>query len=132
MIHDAIHLLAQTIESNYLVDVIPEYPKASCENEIPWSYGNEFLVQLRKIKFTGLSGYIEFDENTGYRKNVTLAIVDKTRSGVDLVGFWRDYVQDNPIEIVRSYAKEKDQVMDKLNRNLIITTKLVRKIFFYN
>lgn len=74
--------------------------------------------------FNGLSGFIAFDQTTGFRTNLTLAIVDKTKTGVDLVGYWNDSNGKKPIEIVRNYAKEKDQILDKLSRNLIVTTKL--------
>lgn len=42
---------------------------------------------------------------------------------INKVGYWRDWKKE--IEIVRSYAREKDQVLNKLNRNLNVTTKLV-------
>lgn len=119
-------------------------PIVSCDKETPWSFGNEFIKMLKMTNFNGLSGHIEFDPASGFRTNVTLAIVDKTKTGVDLVslfliisiklnmtqillkvGYWREFNNKKPIEIVRSYAKEKDQVLDKLNRNLIVTTKLV-------
>ncbi|CAF0769478.1 unnamed protein product [Brachionus calyciflorus] len=124
MIFDALSLLAKTIESQNLVNIIPEFPKASCESETPWLYGTEFMKHMKNMKFNGLSGNIEFDVYTGYRKNLTLCIVDKTRTGVDLVGYWKDINSSKSIEIVRSYSKEKDQVLDKLSRNLIVTTKL--------
>ena len=117
--------MAKTIENHNLANIIPESPKASCESEKPWSYGTELMKSLRKTKFNGLSGSVEFDEETGYRKNITLSIVDKTRIGIDLVGYWKEANLSKPIEIVRSYAKEKDHIFDKLNRNLIVTTKLV-------
>lgn len=97
----------------------------SCQREIEWPFGAEFVKYLRMSKFAGMSGNVEFDTVTGHRINLTLSIVDKTRTGVDLVGYWRDKTTQKSIEIVRSYAKEKDHVLDKLNRNLIITTKLV-------
>jgi hypothetical protein len=40
---------------------------------------------MKLNKMQGLSGQIEIDEKTGYRKNNILSIVDKSRSGVDLV-----------------------------------------------
>lgn len=110
---------------------MPENPRASCESEKPWIYGSELMKNLRKTKFNGLSGVVEFDQYTGYRQNIALSIVDKTKIGIDLVGYWRDNNSSKPIEIVRSYAKEKDHIFDKLNRNLIVTTKLVRNKWFF-
>lgn len=122
--YDAFLLLAKTIDQKNLVDVIPESPRISCETEAQWTFGSKFMDFIKKTKFLGLSGNVEFDQTTGYRQNITLSIVDKTKIGVEIVGFWRDKT-DIPIDIVRSYAKEKDRVMDKLNRNLIVTTKIV-------
>lgn len=119
-------MLANTIDRQNLADLIVQSPTVSCQRETPWSFGEEFMRNLKMSQFNGLSGYIQFDPNTGYRTNLTLSIVDKTKTGVDLVGYWRDSSPKRPIEIVRSYAKEKDQILDKLNRNLIVTTKLVR------
>lgn len=124
-IYDAFSLLANTIDKHNLVDQINTSPAVSCQRETEWAFGPELVKYLRMSKFNGLSGHIEFDQRTGFRTNLTLSIVDKTRTGVDMVGYWRDTKKSKPIEIVRSYAKEKDQVLDKLNRNLIITTKLV-------
>ena len=106
------------------METIPESPKISCDTETQWTFGAMFMDYLKKTKFIGLSGNVEFDPTTGYRQNLTLSIVDKTKLGVEIIGFWRDK-SDVPIDIVRSYAKEKDRVMDKLNRNLIVTTKIV-------
>ncbi len=43
------------------------------------------------------------------------------------VGFWREEKNqsNNSIEIVRSFARAKYQVMDRLKRHLIVSTKLV-------
>jgi hypothetical protein len=60
-------------------------PVVSCEKETPWTYGVEFMRLLKMTNFNGLSGHIEFDATSGFRSNVTLTIVDKTKTGVDLV-----------------------------------------------
>ena len=123
---DAFSLLANTIEKYKIYNLIDESPKISCETEEPWQYGPVLMKHLKMNTLKGLSGNLEFDQITGYRKNITLSIVDKTKSGVDLFGYWRDnYKSKHPVEVVRSYAKEKVQVLNKLNRNLIVTTKLV-------
>jgi hypothetical protein len=46
------------------------------------------------------------------------------------MGYWKENpLKNNSIEIIRSYDKEKDLVSLKLNKNLIVTTKLVSKLF---
>jgi hypothetical protein len=57
----------------------------SCEDEEPWYFGKTFSSNMKLTKMQGLSGQIEIDERTGYRKNNILSIVDKSRLGVDLV-----------------------------------------------
>jgi len=74
----------------------------------------------------GLSGNIEFDQQTGFRKNLSLHIVDLSKRGVSLVAKWieKDPISDSFIKVVRSYEKEKKEIDAKLNRHLIVTTKL--------
>ena len=69
------------------MDLIPEIPVASCANEKPWLFGVDFIKYLKLSNFKGLSGHIEFDQITGYRKKMKFSIVDKTKAGVDLVIF---------------------------------------------
>ena len=57
----------------------------SCVTETPWLYGPELMNFLKANKLFGLSGYIEFENLTGYRSNLTLSIVDRTKTSVDLV-----------------------------------------------
>ena len=87
-IHDAFSLLANAIDRHNLVELMPHSPSVSCQKETPWQFGPEFLKYLKKSSFNGLSGRVEFDQLTGYRNNVTLAIVDKTKTAVDLVCFY--------------------------------------------
>lgn len=84
-IYDALSLLANTIDKHNLVDQIHSSPAVSCQRETDWSFGPEFVRYLRMSKFNGLSGNIEFDPHTGSRTNLTLSIVDKTRTGIDMV-----------------------------------------------
>ena len=62
-----------------------EPPVVSCDRETTWSFGKEFVKLLKMSNLNGLSGHIEFDMSTGMRNNISLAIVDKTKTGVDLV-----------------------------------------------
>ena len=130
-IYDAFSLLANTLDKHNLVDLIVESPKISCSLGQPWFNGPLLMKYLKMADFNGLSGHIEFDQNTGFRKNLTISIVDKADVGVDLFGYWREKEKKRPIEIIRSYAKEKSQILNKLNRNLKVTTKLVNNILFH-
>jgi hypothetical protein len=130
-IYDALSLIANTIDRHNLVDIILAAPSVSCKKDTSWLFGSEFMKFLKMSSFHGLSGYIEFDQLTGYRKNITLSIVDRTKKGVDLVGYWRDLPKGESIQIVRSFSKEKDQILDKLDRHLNVTTKLVRSTFIF-
>lgn len=84
-IYDAFSLIANTIDRHNLAEVMIAPSSVSCQKEEPWQFGSEFMKYLKMSNFNGLSGHIEFDQRTGYRKNVTFSIVDKTKSGVDLV-----------------------------------------------
>ena len=54
-------------------------------NENAWSYGEQFMKYLRLSDFNGLTGRIEFNQMTGYRKNITIGIVDLIKDGLSLV-----------------------------------------------
>ena len=85
-IYDAFSLIAKAIDRHNLVEVFPSTSSVSCQKETPWLFGPEFIRFLKMSSFKGLSGQIEFDSFTGFRNNLTLSIVDKTKIGVDLVG----------------------------------------------
>ncbi len=87
LIHDAFTLLANTIDRNNLAETLPTTQTTSCQKETPWLFGMDFMRFLKMSSFKGLSGNVEFDQTTGYRNNITLSIVDRTRAGVDLVIF---------------------------------------------
>lgn len=57
----------------------------SCQKETPWLFGSTLTRYLKMNKFNGLTGNIEFDPVTGLRTNLTLNIVDRTKTSVDLV-----------------------------------------------
>jgi hypothetical protein len=84
-IYDAFSLIAHTIDKQNLADIIRTSPSVSCQKETPWPFGSEFIKYLKMGNFSGLSGNVEFDNATGYRTNFKLSIVDKTKTGVDLV-----------------------------------------------
>jgi hypothetical protein len=59
--------------------------KARCDNETKWSFGKKFLKYLKSLNTKSVSGHIEFDKFNGMRKNLTLSLVEKTKTGIDLV-----------------------------------------------
>ena len=125
MIYDAFFILASTINLNNLYEKIPKSHTVSCEKEIKWDYGDEFIDNLKSTDFNGLSGPIQFDSVTGHRQNLTLDIVDLTKQGLSLFGHWSDRVAESPIQIVKNFEKIKAEIKEKLNRHLIVTTLLV-------
>ena len=106
---------------------------------------------LKRNNLNGLSGNMQFEEKNGLRNNLTISVVDNVRNSIDLViyqlilnnliifktnfqqiAYWRDKPENNKtIEIARSFEKEKNQILSKLKRHLIVTTKIVEKIFFF-
>lgn len=61
-------------------------PKSvSCETETPWSVGANFTNYLKINQAVGITGLIEFNEQTGSREVENFSIVDKFKQTVDLV-----------------------------------------------
>ncbi len=84
-IYDAFLILANAIDQNNLIEQIAQSIPGSCENEMKWSYGEKFMSFIKMTNMNSVTGHIEFDENTGFRKNISLTLVDKTKYGVDIV-----------------------------------------------
>ena len=84
-IYDAILLLSNTIIHNCLVGKMTLKSNVSCHTETPWSFGYQFINQLKANNFHGLSGRIQLDEKTGLRNNLTFLIVDRIKDSIDLV-----------------------------------------------
>ena len=84
-IYDAFLIIANAIDQNNLIEPIAKSTPGSCEKEIRWNYGIQFMNFIKMTNVNSVTGHIEFDENTGFRKNVSLTLVDKTKYGVDLV-----------------------------------------------
>ncbi len=127
-IYDTFSLLAYTVQKLKLADkILMVTQTGSCDTENPWPYGADFNQYLKLSKFEGISGNIEFDPLTGFRTNLTLSIVDLGKDDlVDLIGYWSDEPRDgaSKVTIMRSYAKEKDKLFNRLSRRLNVTTKL--------
>jgi hypothetical protein len=84
-IYDAFSLIANTIDKYNLIDLMQASTSVSCQRETPWLFGATLTRYLKMNKFNGLTGNIEFDENTGVRANITLFIVDRTKTSIELV-----------------------------------------------
>ncbi len=67
-----------TINKNNLVDSLVTNHLVSCDLERPWVNGSKFMSYLKTKYLNGLTGYIGFDNVTRFRKNFTLAILEKT------------------------------------------------------
>ncbi len=78
-------ILANTIDQNNLIESIAQSIPGSCETESKWSFGKHFMSYIKMTNMNSVTGHIEFDENTGFRKNISLTLIDKTKAGVDLV-----------------------------------------------
>ena len=92
LIYDSFLVLANTIDKYNLVDIIPASPSVSCgwlhKNESAWEFGEQFMKHLKTTNLNGLSGHIEFDQQTGHRSNLTIDIVDLAKNGLALVNFF--------------------------------------------
>ncbi|KAF2363440.1 Ionotropic glutamate receptor [Trinorchestia longiramus] len=86
LIYDAVRLLATAVDDlgrSRPLEVSP----LSCDDEHVWQHGNALAKYLKWVQLSGLSGLIRFDES-GFRKDVSLDVIELTKAGLMKVGRW--------------------------------------------
>jgi hypothetical protein len=80
-------MLSNTINKNSLYDskYFNSFSNVSCESEAKWLFGQKFMNNLKNSNFTGLTGQIEFNKETGLRTRLKLSIGDKIKNSIVLV-----------------------------------------------
>jgi hypothetical protein len=80
-------MLSNTINKNSLYDskYFNSFSNVSCELEAKWLIGQKFINNLKNSNFTGLTGQIEFNKETGLRTRLKLSIGDKIKNSIVLV-----------------------------------------------
>lgn len=126
LIYDTLQLVLNTIEHDRLEKSLYSMPpKVSCLKEEKWAFGPSFKTYLKVANFTGITGEVSFDHDTGFRSSPVLYIVDMSKKGVELLGYWtREKLENRSIHILRSFSREYHQILDRLDRHLIVTTRL--------
>ena len=70
-------MLSNTINKNNETEYYNTISNVSCESETKWTFGQKIMNQLKNNNFTGLTGHVEFDRETGLRTGLKFSIVDK-------------------------------------------------------
>ena len=79
--------------------------RANCKREVSWPFGKKFIKNLKAFKGDSVSGHVEFQKHTGFRKNLTLSLVEKTKKGIDLVFYYSIIIK--PKSYICIYSKSK-------------------------
>ncbi|XP_013790329.2 glutamate receptor ionotropic, kainate 1-like [Limulus polyphemus] len=83
---DAVTLLALSLHNATFYELL-HVRSLSCDNPRPWPHGKALLNAMKKVKFQGLSGLVQFDES-GRRINFTLDLLELKEDGMKTVSLW--------------------------------------------
>jgi hypothetical protein len=81
-------MLSNTINKNNETEYFNIIADVSCESESKWTLGQNIMNQLKNNNFTGLSGHVEFDKETGLRIGFKFSIVDIIKNSIDFVSIF--------------------------------------------
>lgn len=86
LIYDAVMVFAMAIQQLGSDQVI-QAPVMCTEPDSVWNKGYTIINYLKNVKYDGLSGKIEFDNN-GIWSNFTVDILELGENGLDKIGSW--------------------------------------------
>ncbi|XP_076371702.1 glutamate receptor ionotropic, kainate 2-like isoform X1 [Tachypleus tridentatus] len=119
LMHDAVKVLAVTLQHLSRRGQDIDIPVVSCETEEPWPQGHYFVNYMRTITTRGLTGEIKFDKY-GFRSDFNLKLNELTRAGLRQAADWNPFIG---INITGSMSKAFADVKASLkNRTLVVTT----------
>ncbi|XP_042238473.1 glutamate receptor ionotropic, kainate 2-like isoform X3 [Homarus americanus] len=120
LMYDAVQLFAKALhdlDRSRHIDVTP----LECDGDITWVHGNSLINYMKWVQVNGLTGLIKFDTE-GFRRDVTLDIVELTKEGLDRVGRWDP---NNGANYTRTFSEVQQGIVESLqNKTLIITSIL--------
>lgn len=128
LIYDAVMVFAKAIQQLGSDQVIP-VPVMCTDPDSVWNKGYTIINYLKNVKYDGLSGKIEFDNN-GIWSNFTVDILELGENGLDKIGSWMQDI-DNPtkrLKIKRNPIELFEKKIDDnslRNKTLKIITALV-------
>ncbi|XP_069985019.1 glutamate receptor ionotropic, kainate 2 isoform X2 [Penaeus vannamei] len=120
LMYDAVHLFAKALDDldrSRHIDITP----LECDGDITWVHGNSLINYMKWVQVNGLTGLIKFDTE-GFRRDVTLDIVEMNKEGLNRVGKWDPTSGAN---YTRTYSEIQQGIVESLqNKTLIISTIL--------
>ncbi|XP_068223506.1 glutamate receptor ionotropic, kainate 2-like [Palaemon carinicauda] len=91
------------------------------DGDTTWVHGNSLINYMKWVQVNGLTGLIKFDTE-GFRRDVSLDIVELTKEGLIKVGRWDP---TNGANYTRSFSEVQQGIVDSLqNKTLIIASVL--------
>ncbi|XP_066943694.1 glutamate receptor ionotropic, kainate 2-like isoform X2 [Macrobrachium rosenbergii] len=120
LMYDAVHLFAKALGDLDRSRPI-EVARLDCEGDETWIYGNSLVNYMKWVQVRGLTGLIKFDAK-GFRRDVTLDIVELTKTGLVKVGRWS---RTSGANYTKSYREVEQGIVEDLRRkNLVISSVL--------
>ncbi|XP_045135922.1 glutamate receptor ionotropic, kainate 2-like isoform X2 [Portunus trituberculatus] len=120
LMYDAVRLFAKALDDldrSRHIDVTP----LDCDGDNAWVHGNSLVNYMKWVQVNGLTGLIKFDTE-GFRRDVTLDIVELTKDGLTRVGKWDPA---NGANYTRTYSEVQQGIVESLqNKTLVITSVL--------
>ncbi|XP_050700937.1 glutamate receptor ionotropic, kainate 2-like isoform X2 [Eriocheir sinensis] len=120
LMYDAVQLFAKALDDldrSRHIDVTP----LECDGDATWVHGNSLINYMKWVQVNGLTGLIKFDTE-GFRRDVTLDIVELTKEGLTRVGRWDP---GNGANYTRTYSEVQQGIVESLqNKTLVITSIL--------
>ncbi|KAK8388628.1 hypothetical protein O3P69_020541 [Scylla paramamosain] len=120
LMYDAVQLFAKALDDldrSRHIDVTP----LECDGDSTWVHGNSLVNYMKWVQVNGLTGLIKFDTE-GFRRDVTLDIVELTKEGLSRVGRWDP---TNGANYSRTYSELQQGIVESLqNKTLVITSIL--------
>ncbi|XP_069951466.1 glutamate receptor ionotropic, kainate 2-like [Cherax quadricarinatus] len=120
LMYDAVQLFAKALDDldrSHHIKVTP----LDCDADITWMHGNSLINYIKWVQVNGLTGIIKFDTE-GFRRDVTLDIVELTKEGLIRVGRWEPI---NGANYTRSYSEVQRGIVASLqNKTLMVTSIL--------
>ncbi|XP_064105620.1 LOW QUALITY PROTEIN: glutamate receptor ionotropic, kainate 2-like [Macrobrachium nipponense] len=120
LMYDAVQLFAKALDDldrSRHIDITP----LDCDGDATWVHGNSLINYMKWVQVNGLTGLIKFDTE-GFRRDVSLDIVELTKDGLIKVGRWDPTSGAN---YTRSFSEVQKGIVESLqNKTLIIASVL--------
>ena len=101
MIYDGVNILAQalndlnhfeahSIECYWDSELSNNGVKVKALHQGAWSHGTTVINYCRQVQLEGLTGFVAFDSDTGFRSKISFDILSITEDGFEIIGQWKD------------------------------------------